>query len=127
MTPGEIVTRFIHAVEAKDVDAALGLVDGQIEYDNVPMGKVSGPEGVRTLLEPFLAGCTAVEWIVHHQVEHDEGDGGGTVMNERTDRFQMGDRWVELPVAGLFRLRDGRITLWRDYFDDATFRRQLAG
>ena len=127
MTPGEIVTSFIHAVEAKDLDAALGLVDGQIEYDNVPMGKVFGPDGVRTLLEPFLAGCSAVEWVVHHQVEQDAGDGTGTVMNERTDRFQMGDRWVELPVAGLFTVRDGRITLWRDYFDDATFRRQLAG
>jgi limonene-1,2-epoxide hydrolase len=127
MTPGEIVTSFIHAVEAKDLDAALGLVDGQIEYDNVPMGKVVGPDGVRALLDPFLAGCTAVEWVVHHQVEHVEGEGTGTVMNERTDRFQMGDRWVELPVAGLFTVRDGRITLWRDYFDDATFRRQLAG
>ena len=127
MTPGEIVTSFIHAVEAKDLDAALGLVDGRIEYDNVPMGKVFGPDGVRTLLDPFLAGCTAVEWVVHHQVEHVEGDGAGTVMNERTDRFQMGDRWVELPVAGLFTVREGRITLWRDYFDDATFRRQLAG
>jgi limonene-1,2-epoxide hydrolase len=25
-----------------------------------------------------------------------------------------------LPVAGIFEIRDGRITLWRDYFDKAT-------
>jgi len=48
-------------------------------------------------------------------------------MNERTDRFEMGGRWIELPVAGLFTVQDGKITLWRDYFDDATFRQQLAG
>jgi len=30
----------------------------------------------------------------------------------------------EIPVAGLFVLRDGRIALWRDYFDLATYRRQ---
>ena len=45
-------------------------------------------------------------------------------MNERLDRFQLGGGWVEVPVAGLFVLRDGRIALWRDYFDLATYRRQ---
>jgi limonene-1,2-epoxide hydrolase len=34
---------------------------------------------------------------------------------------------VELPVAGLFRVRDGAITLWRDYFDMRTFETQMAG
>jgi limonene-1,2-epoxide hydrolase len=127
MGPAETVTAFIHAIEAKDLDSALALVDDQIEYDNVPMAKVFGPEAVRTLLTPFLAGCTAVDWVVHHQVEQVDGPGTGTVMNERTDRFEMGGRWIELPVAGLFIVQDGKITLWRDYFDDATFRQQLAG
>jgi limonene-1,2-epoxide hydrolase len=27
------------------------------------------------------------------------------VMNERLDCFQLGGRWVEVPVAGLFALR----------------------
>ena len=34
---------------------------------------------------------------------------------------------VELPVAGLFVVRDGRIALWRDYFDMTTFSKALAG
>ena len=127
MGPAETVTAFIHAIEAKDLDAALALVDDQIEYDNVPMAKVFGPEAVRTVLTPFLAGCTVVDWVVHQQVEQVDGPGTGTVMNERTDRFEVAGRWIELPVAGLFTVQDGKITLWRDYFDDATFRRQLAG
>jgi limonene-1,2-epoxide hydrolase len=44
----------------------------------------------------------------------------GTVLNEREDRFEIHGRWVTLPVAGIFEIRDGRITLWRDYFDKAT-------
>ena len=28
--------------------------------------------------------------------------------------------WRSLPVAGVFEIVDGRITLWRDYFDRAT-------
>jgi limonene-1,2-epoxide hydrolase len=39
------------------------------------------------------------------------------VVTERTDRFRFKDRWVDLPVAGVFELRDGKIALWRDYFD----------
>jgi limonene-1,2-epoxide hydrolase len=26
-------------------------------------------------------------------------------------------RWAALPVAGVFEIRDGKISLWRDYFD----------
>ncbi len=131
MGPGEIVTSFIQAIEGNDLDRALDLLDPAVEYDNVPIAKVHGPEAVRSILAPFLAGCSAVEWVVHRQVEQDDGDGSGTVMNERTDRFRMGEgddaRWVEIPLAGLFAVRGGRIVLWRDYFDDATFRAQLSG
>lgn len=125
MRPGEIVTRFIRAVEANDLDAALDLVHPDVEYDNVPSGKVHGPDGIRRVLEPFLGACSAVEWVVHHQVEREDGPGSGTVMNERLDRFCTRDHWIEIPVAGLFVLQDGRISLWRDYFDEASYRAQI--
>lgn len=121
-TSGETVTSFIAAIERGDLDGALALVADDVEYDNVPIAKVHGPDGIRAVLGPFLAMCSGVEWIVHHQVAQ-----GEVVMNERVDRFLIGERWMELPVAGLFVVRDGRITLWRDYFDNETFRAGLAG
>ncbi len=127
MNASETVTAFIHAIERRDLDAALAFVTDDCEYDNVPMAKVFGPEAIRTVLGPFAAGCSAIEWVVTHQVAHDDGEGGGVVMNERVDRFEMGGRWIELPVAGLFVLRGGRIALWRDYFDNQMFRSALAG
>ena len=117
-----IVTTFIDRLCAKDIDGALALVTDDVEYDNVPMTKVFGPAGIRETLTPFLAGCTAVEWVIHHQAAQ-----GDVVMNERVDRFEMSGRWVELPVAGLFVVREGRIALWRDYFDMATFSKAVAG
>ena len=51
---------------------------------------------------------------------------GNLVLNERTDRFLVGGRWLELPVAGIFELRDGLIVLWRDYFDLDTIMKQMA-
>ena len=51
---------------------------------------------------------------------------GSTVFNERLDRFRIGDGWLELPIAGVFEVDDdGKITLWRDYFDMGAYERQL--
>jgi limonene-1,2-epoxide hydrolase len=123
--PGELVTRFIGAVVANDLDTASSLIGDDIEYDNVPLGKVHGKDAFRSTLGPFLGGASEIEWITHHQVA--SGDmNGGVVMNERTDRFKMAGGWMELPVAGLFVVHHGLITLWRDYFDLATFQSQLA-
>ncbi len=49
------------------------------------------------------------------------------MLTERTDRFQIGEKWLELPVMGSFELADGKITAWRDYFDMAQFQSQLPG
>jgi limonene-1,2-epoxide hydrolase len=122
MSPAEVVTAFIRAIEAADLDRALELVADDIEYDNVPMGKVHGPEAVRQTLGPMLTGSSAIEWVVLRQAA--EGD---LVFNERIDRFELPTGWVEIPVSGVWEVRDGRITLWRDYFDAATFLRQLPG
>ena len=48
-------------------------------------------------------------------------------MNERIDRFKMGERWIELPLAGVFEITNGKISLWRDYFDLPTFQKAMAG
>lgn len=117
-----LVTTFIERLCAKDLEGALELVTDDVEYDNVPMRKVYGPAGIRETLAPFVAGCTAIDWVTHHQAAT-----GDVVMNERTDRFEMGGRWVELAVAGLFIVRDGKIALWRDYFDLPSFQKAMAG
>ena len=123
--PGELVTRFITLIEQQDLPAALELLADDCEYDNVPVGAVHGREQVSAVLAPFLARFDQIEWLVHHQVAAGTL-ADGTVMNERADRFRSGDQWVELPVMGLFRVVDGRITLWRDYFDMAALQRMMS-
>lgn len=122
---GDIVHRFISAIEQGRLGDALELVSEGCVYDNVPLAAVEGRPAIRAVLEPFLARCTEVRWDVLHQViEGSETD--ATVMNERVDRFMINGTWIALPVAGLFVVSDGLITLWRDYFDRSTFESQLA-
>jgi limonene-1,2-epoxide hydrolase len=116
----EIVSQFIHALERKEIDTALALAADDIEYHNIPMDKVNGVGAVREFLEGFLAGSEGLEWVIHHQLAD-----GDLVMNERTDKFKMNGRWLELPVVGVFELKDGKIASWRDYFDLQMFMSQM--
>ena len=116
----DVVTALIQACERRDLDAACALVTEDIEYDNVPIGKVYGPDGVRSVLSGGVtAAAEKVEWVVLTQVSE-----GNVVMNERVDRFLVDGTWVEIPIAAVFRVRDGKVCLWRDYFDLESYRRQ---
>jgi limonene-1,2-epoxide hydrolase len=114
-TPIEIVTTFLDAMARKDYDAGLTFVADDCEYENLPMGKTTGPAGVRAVVEPFFAHVLENDLKVLRQAAQ-----GSTVFLERLDRHRLADRWVELPVTGVFEVRDGKIAVWRDYFDLAT-------
>jgi len=114
-TPLETVTAMTDAMAVKDYDAACRHFAADCEYTNIPIGTVSGPEGVRAVLEPFFAPTIENEFIVLRSAVQ-----GNTVFVERLDRHRLADKWVELPVTGVFEVKDGRIAVWRDYFDRAT-------
>ncbi len=42
---------------------------------------------------------------------------GSSVLTERTDALVFGPVRLQFWVCGVFEVTDGRITLWRDYFD----------
>ena len=120
MTPLETVNTFMNHIESKDVNAAEDLLAADISYENIPIDPVVGRDAVRQVLEGFLGSAGEVEWKVLSEWEV-----GNTVINERLDRFQIGDGWLELPVAGFFQVTDGLITLWRDYFDMGSYMSQF--
>jgi limonene-1,2-epoxide hydrolase len=117
------VNEFIARVVACDFAGAGELVADDLEYDNVPIGKNHGRDAFVTFLGGMIKGIDEMQFEVHRQVA-----AGNLVMNERTDRFRIGDDWVvALPVAGVFEVGDdGRITLWRDYFDIGMYQQQIA-
>lgn len=120
-TPVDIVTRFMKLMEPLNYDDALTLVSDRCEYTNPPpLGTVHGPAAIRAVLEPFFGPTEENEFRVLRA-----SAAGPVVFLERLDRHLFGDRWVELPVTGVFEVHDGLITYWRDYFDAATILSQL--
>jgi len=82
---------------------------------------VTGQAAVRATIEGYARLASEIEWVLHRIAE----TAAGEVLTERTDRFKIAGRWVELPVMGSFELRGGKIDAWRDYFDMAQFQKQL--
>ncbi|MFM8530534.1 MAG: limonene-1,2-epoxide hydrolase family protein [Ilumatobacteraceae bacterium] len=117
----DVIRRFMAAMEKLDYDRALTLVSDDVQYTNIPLGTVRGPDGIRSVLEPFFAPTVTNEWLISNTAVN-----GDTVFLERTDRHQLARGWVELPVVGVFVVREGRIVEWRDYFDFATIQNGFA-
>ena len=112
MTALETVNAFLKAAASRDYEKALAFVTDDVEYQNMMLPAVHGKAAVQETCDMLLSMCTASEWIVHREVVN-----GDVVMNERTDRFELNGAWTDLPVAGVFVLRDGLICSWHDYFD----------
>lgn len=118
----DTVTSFIDACNAKDMERLLGLIAPECVYHNIPLQPVTGPDGVRAVLDGIFPQAREVDWVVHQIAETE----AGVVLTERTDRFLIGEKWVELPVMGAFEVQGGKITAWRDYFDMQQFQSQMA-
>lgn len=117
LAPGAVVTAFLDALERQDVEAGLALVDDRIVYRNVSLPPIRGATALRRLFVRW-AGVSGTGFeVVVHRLAVD----GTTVLTERTDVLLLGPLRLQFWVCGTFEVVDGRITLWRDYFDYANF------
>jgi len=112
MAAEDVFTRFIAAIEARDLEGALSFLAEDVEYHNMPMDPAHGRQEARNLLAPLIEPALEVRWEVHRSAAR-----GPVVFTERTDRFHMPAGWIEIPVVGVAEVHDDQITLWRDYFD----------
>ena len=121
----EIIDAFVDCWKDRDVDRILSFFTEDAVYTNIPIDPPNeGVEAIRKAVEGFVGMAEAIEFLVHHSSENPTT---GVVMNERTDRFKIGDKWVEAKVMGVFELKDGKITAWRDYFDLGQFTSAMSG
>jgi limonene-1,2-epoxide hydrolase len=120
-----VITDFIAAWSTGEIDRIMDFFHEDAVYTNVPIDPPNrGVAAIRQTIETFVGMAEAIEFVVHASAENPTS---GVVMNERTDRFLIGGKWIELPVMGVFELRDGKISAWRDYFDLAQFQQAMAG
>jgi limonene-1,2-epoxide hydrolase len=117
----DLIQRFCDAWSRRDVDELLRFFTEDAVYHNIPIEPASGHEAIRNMLQLFVSEVQKISFEVRNLAS-----AGDVVFTERVDRFEMGERIVELPVAGVFEIRDGKIASWRDYFDMGMWLRQAA-
>jgi len=129
-SPGNTVRAFIARLNDKDLDGAQALLSDDFVWENIgmepPANRVQGGAGMAHRLRAVFDVCVKIDWIILEQLE-----AGDTVMNERRDDhyFQPDlfpkSNYLAAPVCGVWKVREGKITLWRDYSDLGDFERQL--
>lgn len=110
------VRDFIAAWSRVDVDEIVGFFAPDGVYHNMPSSPVQGQANLKAFIAGFTRGWTATDWEIVSLVGR-----GDVVVAERVDRTRVGERAVELPCCGVFQMEDGKIKVWRDYFDLATY------
>ena len=119
--PIDLVRRFCAAWSDGDIDALVAFFTDDAVYHNIPVAPVTGRDAIRATIDGFTQGIDRVDFRVDNIAAT-----GDIVLTERVDVFVLGDRSISLPVMGAFRVSDGHIAEWRDYFDMNQFMSQLA-
>ncbi|MCV7246833.1 nuclear transport factor 2 family protein [Mycobacterium koreense] len=107
------VDSMLTALQNQDFDLIAEILDENVVYQNVGLPTIRGRRAAVSLLRR-MQGRAAFE-VKTHRAAAD----GATVLNERTDVLIIGPLRLQFWVCGVFEVHDGRITLWRDYFDMA--------
>lgn len=117
----ELVRAFCQAGQELNLERQMTFIAENAVYHNMPDEPVSGTKAIRELLEGYTK-VEKAEIIVHRIVEAPDG----TVLTERLDRFMMpGGKWIDCPVMGSCDIKDGKIVVWRDYYDNLKLRAQM--
>lgn len=123
-TPVEIVAGFVQAfIEGwpnRDAERLRSFFAEAAVYENGPLEPVHGRDAICAALGEFMAMGGQVSVDMRHLIAE-----GSVVVTERVDHFAADGRTISLPVMGVFEVRDGAISAWRDYFDLNTFASQM--
>ena len=118
----KVVREFCAAFEAHDAEAVRPYLADDVVYHNIPMVPAVGIEAAVAFLAGFLTMCDKMEIEITNLAVD-----GDVVLTERVDTFTVGELVAPLPVMGVFEVRDGRISAWRDYFDMAQATKAFSG
>ncbi|MDI9931810.1 limonene-1,2-epoxide hydrolase family protein [Rhodococcus sp. IEGM 1354] len=112
----EIVEELFDALRSRDTDRAMTLLDDRVVWHNVGLPKVRGTSNVGRFLALLAKPAFGFDVVVHNIAAD-----GDVVLTERTDVLIWRRLRVEFWVCGSFELRDGKVAVWRDYFDNVDF------
>ncbi len=120
-TNTEVVRQFINDWSRLDAARLADYFTEDGIYHNMPIEPVQGRENIEQFIAGFMQGWTETHWKIVNLVEQN-----GVVYCERLDCTKTQSGNVDLPCVGIFHLKAGKISLWRDYFDMGSYVKAIA-
>ena len=112
----ETIRRFLALWSTRDAKAMADFFAEDGVYDNVPGKKpMVGCEAIRQWLDFCFQHLTRIDVEVLHIASN-----GEWILCERVDDHIVGDRHMPLPVMNASHIVDGKIKIFRDYYDRQT-------
>ncbi|WP_333604785.1 limonene-1,2-epoxide hydrolase family protein [Novosphingobium sp.] len=111
----DVVIGFCEAWDRSDIDAILGYLAPDVVYQNVPAPVMHGRDEAAQFLVPLLKKASKIEFKLLSIAVSASGD---QVLTERLDRLHFATGVVDIPLMGIFVVRNGQISEWRDYADN---------
>lgn len=115
--PRDVVIGFCDAWDRRSVEDVLAYMAPDIVYRNVPLPTMYGRDEAAAFLIPLLRNTIKIEFKMLSIAVSASGD---EVHTERIDRLHFPTGVVDIPLMGIFVVRGGQITQWRDYADNAS-------
>lgn len=115
ITEEAVVETFLPAaLRDRNFDVVSSLLADDVVYENVGYPTLRGAQRIVKVFRDSSSRMPIVHWDVEiHRI----ASSGPSVMTERTDSIIIGRFRADFWVCGVFDVHDGKITLWRDYFD----------
>jgi limonene-1,2-epoxide hydrolase len=109
----DLVNRFCKDWSKKDAGLLTDYLTDDVVYQMFEgQPDIVGKEAFVKALDGFLKGLVEVDWEMIRSYAI-----GDMVMNERVDHFVAAteDKSMHFDIVGIFRIRDGKIAVWRDF------------
>ena len=120
MIASDIALGFFQAWNNRSLNGIIEFLSEDCIYHNMPMEPINGRSEIEAYIAPVIDKTLSIEWTVLAIAE----DAKGRILNEWLDRLKFSQGWLEIPIMGLLEFSEGRISLWRDYFDLQDYQQQ---
>ena len=107
-----VVGDFCEAWKAVDLEAIVAILADDAVYQSGPFPEVRGRDAIGALLRRLTRNLIQCDFEIVHMASDDT-----VVFTERADLVVTASGRAVLPVVGVFEVRAGKISAWREYFD----------
>jgi limonene-1,2-epoxide hydrolase len=116
-----VADEMIDAWNSMEWDRMIELFADDGILHSVMIDPVAGKESIRARLMPLLQNLERIELQVRNK-----GVVNDVVILERVDDFVYQGKQSRVPVVGIMEISNGKVDVWREYYDKATLAAALS-